>query len=561
MQTIKTDVAIVGTGGAGLRAALEASSSGAKVLMISKSLHRKSHTVMAEGGIAAPLGNVDPQDNWKIYANDTLRDGVWIGNRKMIEILAQEAKEIILELEQWGAIFDRTKEGRIMQRAFGGHSYRRVCHIGDRTGLEIVQTLADQCRKNGVEYVEEVVITDLLTQQGRLAGVFGINMKTGEPIIVRCKALIIATGGYARVYKRGTNPWESTGDGCGLAYRKGIELVDMEMVQFHPTGMVHPESAAGILVTESVRGEGGLLLNAKGERFMPKYHKQAELAPRDIVSRAIYNEVKAGRGTPRGAVWLDISHKPADFIKLKLPKMVQQFRDFAGVDITKEKMEVAPTAHYTMGGILVSPETCMTSMPGLFAAGETAVSVHGANRLGGNSLTDILVFGRRAGRAASAHAKKTKLPSLPKKQVSAELERLQAPFKKKTGFKPQQMIITLREVMNRYVGISRNRKDLLIALKEVEIIKNKYPKISLDGSMRYNLEFNDFLDLRNMLIVCEATIRSALARQESRGAHYRSDFPKTDDKNWLCNLRAKQGMSGKMIITKHAVKNAKKLWK
>jgi len=364
---MQADVVIVGSGGAGLRAAIEAHDNGAKVLIISKSMHRKAHTVMAEGGIAAPLGNADSRDNWQEHANNTLDDGIFIGNRQMIEFMCKEAKERIMELELWGAIFDRDENGKIHQRPFGAHTYPRVCHVGDRTGLEIIQTLADQVRKRNIPYLEETTMTNILADGKNITGLTVIEMTKGIFTVIKAKTIIIATGGYARIYQASTNPWECTGDGYAQAYNHGVELLDMEMIQIHPTCMIFPESARGLLVTEGVRGDGGILTNAKGERFMKKYDaKRMELSARDIVTRACYFEVKNGRGTERGGVYLDISHKEPSYIQNKLPKMVQQFKDFQGIDITKEKMEVFPAVHYTMGGIKVDPESCMTSINGLF---------------------------------------------------------------------------------------------------------------------------------------------------------------------------------------------------
>ncbi len=561
MKEYEFDIVIIGSGGAGLRAAIEAHDQGAKAVILSKSMHRKAHTVMAEGGISAPLGNLDPEDNWKIYAQDTYEEGVYIGNKKMIEILANEAADRVLELDNWGAIFDRTGDGKVIQRPFGAHTYRRVCHVGDRTGLEIIQTLADQCRKRNIPYMEEVVMTNLLAKNNYVNGVTCVDMKTGDFFVIKTKAVILATGGYARIYKRTTNPWESTGDGYAIAFNNCVELMDMEMVQFHPTGMIWPESAEGLLVTESVRGEGGILVNAKGERFMQKYdEKRLDLSARDIVARAIYNEIIDGRGTERGGVYLDITHKPADYIKFKLPKMVQQFKDFANLDITKEKMEVAPTGHYTMGGIKVNPETCMTSLRGLFASGEVAVGVHGANRLGGNSLTDILVFGRRSGFYAAQYTKTAPELKISQDDIDKEYERIKKPFSvdKLDGIKPQKLKQEIREIMWQYVGIVRKEDSLLVALGEIEKIKNNLKNISVEGSFKYNHEFNDFLDLNNMIVCAEATIRAALARKESRGAHFRSDFPNTSQ-NWLGNL-ACRNVNGEMKLKFYKIKDAKVSW-
>jgi len=436
----KTDVLVIGAGGAGLRAALAAADNNVKVILVGKTLLGKAHTVMAEGGINAALGNVDPKDNWNVHFGDTIKEGQFLNDWRMVEIMAKEAANTILELESYGALFDRTPEGKIMQRAFGGHTYKRTCHIGDRTGLEIMQVLMSEVMKRdkGIRNMEEVIITKLVkNKKNAIIGALGISLRTGEMVIVECKGVILATGGLARIYQKSTNAWETVGDGYALALDVGAELQDMEMVQFHPTGMVAPKSVAGMLVTESVRGEGGILLNAKGERFMKKYDpKKMELSTRDIVSRAVFTEIAKGRETKNKGVWLDISHKPKRFIEKKLPKMIDKFKDFADVDITKEKMEVAPTAHYAMGGVRVDAKSCQSRVNGLFAAGEITAGLHGANRLGGNSLIDILIFGRMAGKHAADHAKRKKFQTIPERIIKQEQKRLTSPFeknKRKTG--------------------------------------------------------------------------------------------------------------------------------
>jgi succinate dehydrogenase / fumarate reductase flavoprotein subunit len=431
-----SDILIVGAGGAGMRAAVEAFDRGAKVMLACKSLLGKAHTVMAEGGIAASLGNVDPEDNWKVHFSDTVVEGQFINNWKMAEIFAKEAPDRVIELEHYGALFDRTPEGKIMQRPFGAHTYRRLCYVGDRTGLELIRTLEDQVIKRNIPYLDETVITKIFKDQktGAVSGALGIRIRTGEIVLFKCKAVVLATGGCGRVYSVTSNSWETTGDGLSLAFRAGAELMDMEMIQFHPTGMIYPAGVRGLLVTEAVRGEGGVLTNIKGERFMEKYDpKRKDLSARDVVARAIYSEIMAGRGTPNGGVYLDIRHRGADYIKKKLPSMYYQFLEFAGVDITKERMEVAPTTHYQMGGVKVDPETCQTGVKGLYAAGEVACGLHGANRLGGNSLSDILVFGRRAGLAASVYVKGAEGGQVSDDDVHGEIARILSPFRVTSG--------------------------------------------------------------------------------------------------------------------------------
>ncbi|MFQ5761982.1 MAG: FAD-binding protein [Candidatus Bathyarchaeia archaeon] len=532
------DVLVIGAGGAGLRAAIEAHDLGTSVIVICKSLLGKAHTVMAEGGISAALGNMNPADSWQVHFADTIREGQHLGNYRMAEIFAKEAPEVVHELEHWGALFDRLPDGRIMQRPFGAHSYPRLCHVGDRTGLELIRTLQDQVLLRNVEILNEATVTSLLmNDDGSVAGAVILRIPTGTFVAVRAKAVILATGGGGRVYKVTSNSWESTGDGLTLAYNVGAELMDMEMVQFHPTGMVWPPGAKGILVTEAVRGEGGILLNVNDERFMSNYSpKRMELSARDVVARAIHAEITAGKSTEHGGVYLDIRHKGADHIKRKLPSMYSQFLEFAHIDITKEKMEVAPTVHYIMGGVRVEPETTETAVRGLYAAGEAAGGLHGANRLGGNSLSDILVFGKRAGKAAAAYAKKQSARQLNTDAVKSEIDRVLAPLGREGGENPFALRDELQETMQKHVGIIREANGLEAALVDIERIKHRAKDMSAAGSPAYNPALTTALDTLNMLTICEATVRSALMRKESRGAHTRSDYPRKDDENWKVNI-------------------------
>ena len=528
-ETREHDVLIIGAGGAGLRAALEALAQGASVGVVCKSLLGKAHTVMAEGGIAAAMANVDPADNWETHFRDTMRGGKFLNNWRMAQLHAQEAPDRVRELEQWGALFDRTEDGAILQRAFGGHTFKRLCHVGDRTGLEMIRTLQDRGVQQGIDVYMECTVTRLLTDGGRAAGAFAYWRETGRLVVFKAKSMVIATGGIGKAWRVTSNSWEYTGDGMALAYEAGAELMDMEFVQFHPTGMVWPPGVQGILVTEAVRGEGGILRNKVGERFMERYDpKRMELSTRDVVARSIYTEVKEGRGTEHGGAYLDISHKPAEYVKKKLPSMYHQFKELADVDITKGPMEVGPTCHYMMGGIRVDAETAQSTVPGLFAAGEAAAGLHGSNRLGGNSLSDLLVFGRRAGLAAADHAKRVSAPSLDNAQIEQAEKELLAPFSNAGTESPYAVHRDLQGVMQNLVGIYRTQEDLKKALLELEKLRARAARASVEGSRLFNPGWHLSYDLKSMLIVSEAVTLSALARTESRGAHSRIDYPNAD---------------------------------
>jgi succinate dehydrogenase flavoprotein subunit len=528
-ETHERDVLVIGAGGAGLRAAIEALAQGASVGVVCKSLLGKAHTVMAEGGIAAAMANVDPADDWRTHFLDTMRGGKMLNNWRMAQLHAQEAPARIHELEQWGALFDRTEDGQILQRAFGGHTFRRLCHVGDRTGLEMIRTLQDRGVHMGFDVYMECTVVQLLKDGPRTAGAIAYWREQGRFVVFKAKSVVIATGGIGKAWPITSNSWEYTGDGMALAYEAGADLLDMEFVQFHPTGMVWPPGVQGILVTEAVRGEGGILRNKSGERFMERYDpKRMELSTRDIVSRAIYTEVREGRGTEHGGAYLDISHKPAEYVKRKLPSMYHQFKELADVDITKESMEVGPTCHYMMGGIRVDAETAQTAVPGLFAAGEAAAGLHGANRLGGNSLSDLLVFGRRAGLAAANHAKQVSSPAVNSAQIErAEKEALE-PFQRKNGENPYAIHRDLQTTMQSLVGIFRNRDDVQRALGELEKLRQRLARVSVEGSRMFNPGWHLALELKSLLTVSEAVARSALLREESRGAHSRIDFPNLD---------------------------------
>jgi succinate dehydrogenase / fumarate reductase flavoprotein subunit len=532
-ETHEHDVLIIGAGGAGLRAAIEGLSAGARVAVVSKSLLGKAHTVMAEGGIAAAMANVDKADSWRTHFRDTMRGGKLLNNWRMAQLHAQEAPERVRELEQWGALFDRTSDGDILQRAFGGHTFKRLCHVGDRTGLEMIRTLQDRGVQMGFDVFMECTVIRLLTDGKRVVGAFGYWREQGRFVILKAKAVVMATGGIGKAWRVTSNSWEYTGDGMALAYDAGAELLDMEFVQFHPTGMVWPPGVQGILVTEAVRGEGGILRNKLGERFMEKYDpKRMELSTRDVVARSIYTEVREGRGSEHGGAYLDISHKPAEYVKQKLPSMYHQFKELADVDITKGPMEVGPTCHYMMGGIRVEAETAASSLPGLFAAGEAAAGLHGANRLGGNSLSDLLVFGRRAGLGAAAYADKASAASIDDSQI-AEAERdMLAPFDRGESENPYTVHRDLQETMQNLVGIFRVEEDMNKAMDDLEKLKARSARVRVEGSRLFNPGWHLSRDLKSMLTVSEAVTRSAMARKESRGAHSRIDFPKLDEQVW-----------------------------
>ena len=524
-ETHDCDVLIIGAGGAGLRAAIEAMAQGAKVAVVCKSLLGKAHTVMAEGGVAAAMGNVDSADDWRTHFRDTMRGGKFLNNWRMAQLHAQEAPERVRELEQWGALFDRTADGKILQRAFGGHTFKRLCHVGDRTGLEMIRTLQDRGVHMGFDVFMECAITRLLKDGDRIAGAFGYWREQGRFVQFKAKSVVLATGGIGKAWRVTSNSWEYTGDGLALAYDAGAELIDMEFVQFHPTGMVWPPGVQGILVTEAVRGEGGILTNKLGERFMKKYDPaRMELSTRDVVARSIYTEVREGRGTEHGGAYLDISHKPADYVKQKLPSMYHQFKELADVDITKGPMEVGPTCHYMMGGVRVDAETAQSTVSGLFAAGEAAAGLHGANRLGGNSLSDLIVFGRRAGLAAALHANKAGEVSLDSAQIEAAEREMLIPFERPSGESPYAIHHDLQEVMQNLVGIFRNEEDLNKAMVELDKLKERSQRIRVEGSRMFNPGWHLARDLQSMLTVSEAVARSAAARRESRGAHSRIDY-------------------------------------
>jgi succinate dehydrogenase flavoprotein subunit len=552
-ETHEHDVLIIGAGGAGLRAAIEALASGARVGLVCKSLLGKAHTVMAEGGIAAAMGNVDKADDWRTHFCDTMRGGKFLNNWRMAQLHAQEAPERVRELEQWGALFDRTNSGDILQRAFGGHTFKRLCHVGDRTGLELIRTLQDRGVQQGIDVFMECTITRLIKDGDRIAGAFGYWRETGRFVVFKAQAIVIATGGIGKAWKITSNSWEYTADGMALAYEAGADLLDMEFVQFHPTGMVWPPGVQGLLVTEAVRGEGGILRNKNGERFMEKHDpKRMELSTRDVVARAIYSEVREGRGTPHGGAFLDISHKPAEYVKKKLPSMYHQFKELADVDITTGPMEVGPTCHYMMGGIRVDAETAQSTIPGLYAAGEAAAGLHGANRLGGNSLSDLLVFGQRAGKAAAEYAKSATRSALDSAQLDAAEREMLAPFEHK-GEYPYEIHRDLQETMQSLVGIFRTEEDLRKALESLEQFKPRVASVRIDGSRMFNPGWHLTRDLKSMLLISAAVTKSALARQESRGAHSRIDHPKLDD-TWgkKNNIISEQG--GTMALRQEAVR-------
>jgi len=544
------DVLVIGAGGAGLRAAVEVSAKKLSVGVVSKSLLGKAHTVMAEGGIAAAMANVDAKDNWQTHFCDTMKGGKFLNNWRMAQLLAQESPDRIRELEEWGALFDRTPEGEILQRAFGGHTYKRLCHVGDRTGLEMIRTLQDRSVYSGIDIYMELTIFRLLKDGGKIAAAIGYWRNTGDFVVFKTKAIVLATGGGGKAYPITSNSWECTGDGHALAYEAGAELIDMEFFQFHPTGMVWPPGVKGILVTEGVRGEGGLLTNNKGERFMQRYDpKMMELSTRDMVARSIYTEVKEGRGSPHGGVFLDISHLPPERVKKKLPSMYHQFKELADVDITKEPMEVGPTAHYMMGGVRVDAETGLSTIPGLFACGEVTGGMHGANRLGGNSLSDLVVFGRRAGIGAAEYARKlNSFPTLDQEELEKAAKDMEAPFQRSGDENPYQIHRELQESMQSLVGIFRTEEDLKKGISKIEDLKHRTAKVAVNGDRVYNPGWHLVGDLKSLLIVSEAVAKAAQARKESRGAHSRLDYPNLDEKLGKLNVVVSQ-KTGEMNIS------------
>jgi len=581
-QTFQYDVVVVGAGGAGLRAAIEASALGAKTALVCKSLLGKAHTVMAEGGVAAALANVDSRDDWKVHFRDTIRGGKFLNQWRMAQIHAQEAPARVRELEAWGAVFDRTSNGRILQRNFGGHTYPRLAHVGDRTGLEIIRTLQDKGVHQGIDVHMECTIRRILKDGNRVAGCFGYQRESGRFVVFRAKAVVLATGGIGRCWAITSNSWEYTADGHAMALWAGADLIDMEFVQFHPTGMVWPPSVRGTLVTEGVRGDGGVLINGQGKRFMfdyipdmfkgefaeneeeasrwiqatiagkrPDARRPPELLTRDVVARAIRREIREGRGSPHGGVFLDIaSRRSAEDIKKKLPSMYHQFKELADVDITKQPMEVGPTCHYMMGGVRVNPETQESTVPGLFAAGEVAGGMHGANRLGGNSLSDLLVFGKRAGEFAAKLAASTPLGQINQDEVEHEAQQSLRCFGDDAGQNPYAIHEELRKVMQDLVGIVRTGEDLQSALVKIAALREWAAKAKVGGNIQYNPGWHLALDLKNMLDISEAVTRAALERTESRGAHTREDHPETKPEWGKVNVIVRQLPSGEIQVVR-----------
>src|SRR6059058_5538304 len=574
------DVLVIGAGGAGLRAAIEASAAGVSVGLVCKSLLGKAHTVMAEGGIAAALANVDDRDNWKVHFADTMRGGQYVNQWRMAELHAREAPDRVRELEAWGAVFDRTKDGRILQRNFGGHKYPRLAHVVDRTGLEMIRTLQDHGVHQGIEVYMEHTILALLKDGERVVGAFGYDRERGRFLVFRAKAIVLATGGIGRAYKITSNSWEYTGDGLALGYEAGAELIDMEFVQFHPTGMIWPPSVMGILVTEGVRGEGGILTNKDGRRFMfeaipESYRAQTadneeegwrycqgdknarrppELLTRDHVARCIVREIKEGRGSPHGGVYLDIAWikqklpNAAEYIKRKLPSMYHQFKQLADIDITEQPMEVGPTTHYIMGGVRVDPDTQMSRLPGLFAAGECAAGINGANRLGGNSLSDLLVFGKRAGEFAAKFARENQHGTIDRQKIDIVAREALASFECRDGENPYAIQRDLQETMQDLVGIVRNETEMRQALEKIGNFKMRAEKTAVTGNREYNPGWHTALDLKNLLTVSEAITRAALERKESRGAQFREDYPNQEERFSKVNTIVSKSAVGSMQL-------------
>jgi succinate dehydrogenase / fumarate reductase flavoprotein subunit len=585
-ETIDHEVLVIGAGGAGLRAAVAASGAGAKVGLVCKSLLGKAHTVMAEGGIAASLANVDNRDGWQVHFADTMRGGQYINNWRMAELHAKEAPDRVRELEAWGALFDRTADGRILQRNFGGHKYPRLAHVGDRTGLEMIRTLQDHSIHQGIDVHMECTVLRLLTDGGRIAGALGYDRDRGRFRVYRSKAVILATGGIGRAYAITSNSWEYTGDGHALAYHAGAALQDMEFVQFHPTGMIWPPSVRGILVTEGVRGEGGVLRNKDGRRFMfddipENYRSQTadneeegwrytqgdkdarrppELLTRDHVARCIRREVAEGRGSPHGGVFLDISWikqrlpNAREHIIRKLPSMYHQFKQLADIDITTEPMEVGPTTHYIMGGIRVDGDSQMSTVPGLFAAGECAAGLHGANRLGGNSLSDLLVFGKRAGEYAARFAREPGTPAINPTEVDDAVREALEPFERASGGEgPYQVQHDLQAMMQDLVGIVRTGPEMERALQGLDELKERARRVGVPGNREYNPGWHTALDLDNLLTVSEAVTRAAIERRESRGGHFRDDCPEKDPACAKFNILVRKGANGEMQLVREPI--------
>ena len=574
-ETRECDVLVVGAGGAGLRAAIAASEYGAKVALVSKSLLGKAHTVMAEGGVAAALGNVDDRDNWKIHFRDTIRGSKNLANWEMAKIHAEKAPDRVRELERWGAVFDRTEEGKISQRNFGGHRYPRLAHVGDRTGLEIIRTLQDHAvHMENIEVFMECTVSDILKSGNRAVGALAYYRSSGKLVVFEAGSVIPATGGIGKAYKVTSNSWEYTGDGHALAYLAGADLIDMEFVQFHPTGMVWPPSVKGTLVTEGVRGDGGILVNSDGERFMFNYipdvfaaetakseeeanswlkgeegaMRPPELLTRDVVARAIMTEVKEGRGSPHGGAFLDIaSRQSPDYIRRKLPSMYHQFKELATLDITKEAMEVGPTTHYMMGGIKVEANTAASTVPGLYAAGEAAAGMHGANRLGGNSLSDLLVFGKIAGQCAANFAQENSRISPHGEEIEKSIENTLEPFEDGDE-NPYQIHQELQEIMESHAGIVRTGEELEKGIRKLEELEKRLPKMHAKGERKYNPGWHLCLDLHNMIITSLALSRAALERTESRGAHTRLDYPDYDDELGKVNMIVRPGPGGMSVV-------------
>ncbi|HYR23596.1 MAG TPA: fumarate reductase/succinate dehydrogenase flavoprotein subunit [Chthoniobacterales bacterium] len=579
-ETHEHDVLVIGAGGAGLRAAIEASAAGVRVGLVCKSLLGKAHTVMAEGGIAAALANVDERDNWKVHFTDTMRGGQYVNQWRMAELHAKEAPDRVRELEAWGAVFDRTEDGRILQRNFGGHKYPRLAHVGDRTGLEMIRTLQDHGVHRGIDVHMEHTVLSILKDGNRAVGAFGYERERGRFKIFRAKAIVLATGGIGRAYKITSNSWEYTGDGHSLAYEAGAELIDMEFVQFHPTGMVWPPSVMGILVTEGVRGEGGILTNNAGRRFMfddipDNYRSQTadsteegwrycqgdknarrppELLTRDHIARSIVREIKEGRGSPHGGVYLDIAWikerlpNAAEYIKRKLPSMYHQFKQLADIDITEQTMEVGPTTHYIMGGIHVDPDIQMSRVPGLFAAGECAAGINGANRLGGNSLSDLLVFGKRAGEFAARFAKDNSLGKIDNDKIDIVACEALAPFDRSGGENPYEIQGDLQELMQDKVGIVRTESEMQFALEQLKTLKESAGRAGVVGHREFNPGWHTALDLKNLLTASEAITRAALERKESRGAQFREDYPNKEERFAKVNTMISKAEDGSMQI-------------